>query len=338
MKIKRTELQKALEVVKPGLSSKELIEQSTSFAFIKGRVVTYNDEISISHPVSDLKISGAIKAEELYNLLGKIKEEEIDFVLQESEILIKAGRVKAGITLQQEILLPLQEIGELSTWKPLPTNFATQLRFIIPAASTDMSKPLLTCIHARKEGVLEATDNFRLMTTSLNKELSGKEFLIPATSAVQVAKLNPTHVANSNGWIHFKTKEDTIISCRIFEDVYPDIAPHLKVKGNEIAFPASVKESLERAEVFAKRQNYLDAEVSILIKENRIKVKGQSESGWFEEEINMKYSGDPIEFRITPFFLKDMLNQTSTAIISESKIKFTGEDWQYVAVLRNQNK
>ena len=91
MKVKKENLRNALEIVKPGLSNKELIEQSTSFAFIKGRVVTYNDEISISHPVEDLKNSGAIKAEELYALLSKIKEEEIDIVPQEAEILIKDG-------------------------------------------------------------------------------------------------------------------------------------------------------------------------------------------------------------------------------------------------------
>ena len=35
-----------LESVQAGLSSKEMIEQSSCFAFIKGKVVTYNDEIS----------------------------------------------------------------------------------------------------------------------------------------------------------------------------------------------------------------------------------------------------------------------------------------------------
>ena len=48
--MKKAELIKALEAVRPGLANKEMIEQSTSFAFMKDRVVTYNDEISISYP------------------------------------------------------------------------------------------------------------------------------------------------------------------------------------------------------------------------------------------------------------------------------------------------
>ena len=72
MKINKVELQEALEKVKPGLASRELIEQSTSFAFMGDRVVTYNDEISISHPVKNLDVTGAVKAQTLYAFLNKI--------------------------------------------------------------------------------------------------------------------------------------------------------------------------------------------------------------------------------------------------------------------------
>ena len=52
MKINRKELLDTLSIVSPGVSNKEMaIEQATTFAFLKDRVVTYNDEISISHPI-----------------------------------------------------------------------------------------------------------------------------------------------------------------------------------------------------------------------------------------------------------------------------------------------
>jgi hypothetical protein len=73
--MKKTDLIKALEAVKPGLANKEMIEQSTSFAFMEDRVVTYNDEISISHPLKGIPIVGAIKADELYAFLSKVKIE-----------------------------------------------------------------------------------------------------------------------------------------------------------------------------------------------------------------------------------------------------------------------
>ena len=54
------------------LANRELIEQSTSFAFMKNLVVTYNDEISITHPVEGLNLTGAIKADEFYKKGEKV--------------------------------------------------------------------------------------------------------------------------------------------------------------------------------------------------------------------------------------------------------------------------
>ena len=71
--MKKSDILQALTIVKPGLSSKDVIEQANSFAFIDGRIITYNDELSISHPIPGLAIEGAIKADVLYGLLSKIK-------------------------------------------------------------------------------------------------------------------------------------------------------------------------------------------------------------------------------------------------------------------------
>jgi len=107
LKINKSNLQKALEIVKPGLASKELIEQATSFAFINGCVITYNDEISISHPVDGLELEGAIQAEKLYSILTKLKTDEIEVTINDKEIILQSGKSKIGLTLQSEIKLPL---------------------------------------------------------------------------------------------------------------------------------------------------------------------------------------------------------------------------------------
>ena len=81
MKIKRAELLSTLTALRPGLASKEIIEQSTSFIFSDGRVVTYNDEVAVQHPV-DLDIIGAVQGKELFALLNKLKSqiEKVDNV------------------------------------------------------------------------------------------------------------------------------------------------------------------------------------------------------------------------------------------------------------------
>ncbi|HDY89495.1 MAG TPA: hypothetical protein ENH82_15455 [bacterium] len=334
----KTKLQQALEIVKPGLASKEMIEQSTSFAFIDGRVVTYNDEISLSHPVEGLEIEGAIQAEELYKLLSKIKQEEdeIEISIEKNEVILQVGRMKAGLSLQQEIKLPLEEIGELSRWKTLPEDFIRFVGLAMQVCSRDMSRPVLTCVHVNKNGQIEGSDGFRIIRCELEKEMPVKTFLIPANSAAELVRLQPTKVAEGSGWMHFKTDEETILSCRTFQDDFPDCEPFLKVEGVEIIFPKTIKEIVGRAEVFAKRDHFLDETIEITIGKKRITVKSRSDSGWFEEGANIRYNDEPVSFSITPYLLKDILTETPVCALCEDRLKFEGAGWVSILTLRGK--
>lgn len=336
MNINKAELQKALEIVKPGLANKEMIEHSTSFAFINGKVVTYNDEISLSHPVEGLEIAGAIQAEELYKFLTKLKKDEIEITIKDNQILLKAGpRSQAGLTLHQDIKLPLEEIGDVGKWKTLPEDFIRQVSFAVGSCSRDMSKPVLTCVHVTKEGIIESSDGFRITRCELGEKIPVKTFLLPATSATQLDKLNPTKIAEGEGWIHFKTDEGTVMSCRIFEDDFPDITPFMEVEGVEITFPKTIVEVLDRVSVFSKRDYFLDEHITITLEDNRLKISAKSLTGWSNEELNLKYSDDPISFDITPYLLMDILKETLTCIISENRLKFEGAGWIYITTLKS---
>jgi len=337
MKLNKTNLQKALEIVQPGLATRELIEQSTSFVFMDGRVTTYNDEISISHPIPNLGIEGAIQSTELYQMLAKLKKDEIEADVDENELILKAGRAKIGITLQQEITLPLEQIGEQGKWKKLPEDFIQAIQFALGACSRDMSRPVLTCIHVnQEEGCIESSDSLRLVQIGLESQIPIKSFLIPASSAIELVKLPVTKVATGKGWIHFKTEEDTVFSSRIFEDKYPELTPFMGVEGIEITFPRTISDILDRAGVFAKRDHFLDEVIVVHIADNRIKVSSRSESGWFEEEANTRYNDSPVSFLIVPYLLKDILSETRTCVICEDRLKFEGLNWKYVSVLREE--
>ena len=330
----KTDLQNALEIVKPGLASKEMIEQSTSFAFIDGRVVTYNDEISLSHPVEGLEIEGAIQAEQLYKLLNKIKQDEIEVTTESAEIIFQAGKMKAGLTLQQEIKLPLDEISKPGKWKTLPDDFVKYIRMAMQVCSQDMSRPVLTCVHVNEDGRIEGSDSYRIVQCTLEKEMPVKTFLVPATSAAELVKLNPSKIAEGEGWIHFKTEEETILSCRTFEAEFPDCKPFLEVEGIEVQFPRTIEKIIDRAAVFAKRDHFLDETINITLGNQKIKVTSKSDSGWFEEEANMKCDDKEVGFAITPYLLKDILAGMQTCILCEDRLKFEGAGWQSILCLK----
>lgn len=331
MKILKANLQKALEIVKPGLAAKEIIEQSTSFAFADNLVVTYNDHVCISHPIEGVSgLNGAIKADSLYSFLSKIKKDEIDLEVTENEMILKSGKAKAGMTFQSEVKLPIDSIGEHGKWAVLPEDFWKYMKFAMGSCSRDMSQPKLTCVHVNKAGIIESSDNFRMTRCQL-QPFKFNTFLIPANSVEILVKLTPVKIAEGKGWIHFMNEERTMISCRIYEnDTFPDSSKYLNIKGQSLTFPNTIIAALDRASVFCKRDHLLDEQVFIKIENKKFTLRAESESGWFEETLNINYDKTPINFVIIPYLLKDILSETLTCTIGENQLKFAKDNWIYI--------
>lgn len=332
MKIDKAELLTALEVVKPGLANKEIIEQSTSFAFMGDRVVTYNDEISISHPVKGLNITGAIRAQEFYQLLNKSKKAEIELVVTDNEIQISAGKERAGITLAQEIKLPLDEFTLPDKWHSVDPELLTAIKFCAFSCSKDMSKPVLTCVHVRKDGIIEGCDNSRITRYKI-KPLAVKTLLIPVSSAMHLTNLNITEIAEGAGWVHLKTTEGTVFSCRVFADSYPDTNKFFDVEGIEMKLPKNLKDILDKAGIFAKRDFSSDQLTTITLADNKMKLRTESDAGWFEAEANIRYTHEQASFSVNPAFLKEICEKTQACILGDRVLKFEGDNWQHIVAL-----
>lgn len=340
MKISKSNLLQALSVVKPGLASKELLEQTTSFAFVEGRVVTYNDEISISHPVSGVDFEGAVNAKELYGLLSKIEKDEIEIEVKGTELLVQAGRVKAGLKLEGEVKLPLKAIPEKMEKISNPSRFTKLLSFAMQTCSKDPSQPKLSCISLKKNGVIIGSDSYRLLHSEADP-LPVPDFLLPSSSASDIIKINPLYISLEKGWVHFKNEEGTVVSSRRVED---DYMPEDQIQNvldfdkiGEIEFPSRINQILERVSLFAKGDTPLDELVEVVIEGGKMMLKASSEGtgSWVEEKASIEFDGS-IAFLITPSLFTDILQVTRTSIIDKSlrKIKFTAPDWEYVVMLR----
>jgi len=164
--MEREKLLRALEAVKLGLSSKSFIEQMDCFIFTGDRVVTYNDEITVTHPLQT-GITGAVRAEQLYKLLGKLPDNRIRLKATETELLVSDGKIKAGIPLQTEIELPLLDYSKIKGWVKIPEGFSEAVKFCLFSCARDITTPQLSCIYINKKGgTVESTDNFRLTRVS----------------------------------------------------------------------------------------------------------------------------------------------------------------------------
>lgn len=337
MKINKSELQAALEKVKPGLASKEIIEQATSFAFMGDRVVTYNDEISISHPVKGLNIRGAVKAQNLYAYLNKIRRDEIDIEIDEKQVKISAGRAKAGLVFEAEVRLPIEEVGKIGKWKKLPDSIVPALKCCYPCASKDMSMPVLTCVFISQNSV-QASDSYQIIKYTLTEKVPTKKgILIPASAVHELVKYDIKEFSEGEGWVHFRTDDGTIFSCRTPNGIFPEIDKFLEFEGVEIPFPRTALNALERAEIFAKNNvtGTHVAPVTVCVSPGQIKFSAQDEAGWFEESIKTKYQGDAVTFITGVDFLLSLLKQSPTCVYANDRIKFTGEKWVHVIAVLN---
>lgn len=331
----RTELLNALEIVRPGLANKEIMEQSTAFAFIDGDVVTFNDEISIRHPVKGLNINGAVPAAALYQLLRKVNKDEIEITKEANQILITAGRSKAGLAMETKISLPIAEAIQPGKFHNLPDDFIKAVQFALPCCdgNSKSSKPMLTCVHVNESGFVEGSNGQRIAHHKLKDKMPVKTFLVPATSMRALLRLPITKIAEGKGFIHFKTDEGTMMSCRLFEDDFPDTAPFLNIKNaQKLTLPKSIIDIMDRAGALSG-VCASDLHVKLSLSKNKVKVTNKSDFGWFEEESNAQYSGEPMTLIVTPYNMKVALEETKDCEYNENIMRFRNDSWTFVAVL-----
>lgn len=332
MSINRESFLKILESVKAGLANKEIMEQSTHFIFQKGKVATYNDEVAISHPV-DLDITAAVPSDKLLSYLKRSKSEELDVTILEGELHLSGGRSKVGIKIDSDIKLNLDEIGKPKNWSDIPEDMLKGMEFCAFSASSDMTKPILTCINVKGQWV-ESADDFRLTRYKMTSKIEDK-ITIPALSAKKLSKFKVVSYALTNGWIHFKTEDGVIFSCHNYSLDFPDLRDFLEVEGTTITTPKRLPEMVERARIFSSSDFEQDEKVTVILADNSLSIEGRGDQGWCRESAKMEYDGPELKFQIHPEFLVEMVGLLNEITIGDpndecGKIKMEGDNFIHI--------
>jgi len=334
MRINREELLKQLESVLPGLSTREIIEQSSCFIFKDKAIRTYNDEIACSQK-SMLSIEGAVQAMPLISILRKLQEEEleIDVSSKHTQLLVKGKHRRSGIRMEQDILLPIETVEKPKKWKDLPTNFADAVSIVQPCAGSNESQFVMTCIHICPKW-MEACDNHQVTRFRIKTDIS-ESVLIRKESLKHIVSLDMTKFSETKHWIHFGNSTGLTLSCRHFVEDYPteDLTKILKgSEGKPLVLPKGLKEAVEKAEIFSS-ENVEGSNIIVDLKPTKFKITGKGASGWFTEIKKSKYSGKPLQFTIPAKLLMELVRQYNKCEVSSSRLKVTGEKFVYITVL-----
>lgn len=333
MKVNRENLLKELESVIPGLSPKEVIEQSSCFVFQDNVITTFNDEIACSIGTA-LDIKGAVPAKLLLEVLRKVTDEEVEIKQKKGELSIFGKKIKCKIRMEEKIQLSVDSVDKPVDWEELPEGFSDAVSMVQGCASQDESRFELTCINICPE-FIEACDGIQLARYDIKTNLK-KPFLCRKDSLRHIVSMDMQSFSESKNWVHFKNSTGMVLSCRRFLDeakTYPDLSKFLKVEGEKTQFPKNLKDTVLRAEIFSSDTSD-ENKVEIRIGNEKIKVIGRGVSGWLSETKGMKnYTGSLIQFKIPPRLFIELTQRFSEFIISKERIKVEGEKYQYLTCI-----
>lgn len=311
--------------VKSGLSSKELIQQSNCFIFQEGRVLTYNDEISVSTPF-DADFTCAVPAAPLMSVLSKFKGDTVEMNVVDGELKLNCGKAKTGIKIHADITIPLGAVVPPETYHAANPDLPLALGMVAHSCGKDTSRYTLTCVHVSPSHV-EACDGFQATRYSLKTE--GLDLLIPQTAAKHLSGLKISEVGTNNGWMFCKSGELTF-ACRTYQEEYPSLDAFMNNKGEPITLPSVILSSLEGASCFADIENKA---IKIEIKDGKVTVKAENDAGWFEEQsAEVEYTGEKT-ILINPLFLATLLKHGSNCELSDNALIMRNDCFSHIAAL-----
>lgn len=332
MTVERKPLLAALKEACVGLTEKEMLEQSNCFIFKEGLLLTFNDEVMYRCQSPLGEIEAIVNATDLLGVISRIPDDTVEIERVGEELLIRGKRRRAGIGCAAELHLPIQEVPKAEKFTPLADGVIASIKMAAETCGGDNNQHLTTFVHVSSE-LIEGCDNSRLLRI---RRATGfpKRVLLPAGVVHKLCDLDLRRVAIGEGWVHFRTADKAEVSLRCSHEEYlKGLDAVLKMeKGVSLTLPGSLKEMIERAEVF-KGGSY-DSRVRIRIGAGKLLLRSQKEGGWYEERKKIEYQGSVLEFDVNPQFLTELLGRTRSVEADGRKMKAKFDDSEFVVALQ----
>jgi hypothetical protein len=140
--VARQDFLKKLECAAPGLSAGGMIQQSDSYIFQNGFLITFNGDLSCRLKSGLPKdFAGAVKAKKLLEAVREFKAEELNLSVSEGKFRAASNGEWVKVYMDEKVSLPLQEIERPGVWKPLHTDFCEGLDGRNPALDHVRTRP-----------------------------------------------------------------------------------------------------------------------------------------------------------------------------------------------------
>jgi len=292
----------------------------TYFLFSGKNIVSYNDTISIQHPLkTDFNLF--VKANDLYKIISKLPADKVSLSIKtEGKLNIRCSTLNASLSTinDQEIRDRINTIGsslKKAKWKKLPKNFNDSISLCSFSASKQESDQTLTCISINGVDCV-ASDNRRIAHAVLSESMD--PMLLKASEIRSLIATDPIKYSASKSWLHFKSENNCIFSIRRIDGNFPDYLQFFEFDGSKVELSKDIIKGVDITSILADK---LDPFVTIKIIDGVCNIVGKSEAGKIQHRSKIDYKGKEISFTINPEFLKEMMSHSSSIIISKERAK-----------------
>lgn len=338
--VNRMDLLAVLDMVSPGISKVNFIEQSSCFVFHAGSVFTYNDEISCraASPLPE-DFSGAVDAKPLAAALRQYPDDEVTLKADGDKLVIRGKNKRTRIAFQQNVILDTSAVEDPAEWRKLPPEFAEAVEVVHACSSPKHTPFALNCVHIYPK-YMEATDTLQLARFRIKLGLS-EPVMVRRDSIKHAVPLGVVDVAETANWLHFRTEDGLVFACRLDRqqldskgqsDGYLAADPD----ATAVTLPKGLVPAVDRAAVFSAEVK--DSKVLVQLRPGEVRVEGVGTTGDHKERRAMKYAGKPRDFLIAPALLAKIVSDHSDCEIGDSKIRIAAGRWTYVAALARVKK
>lgn len=337
-RVDRSTLLTALETARAGLAQRAgTVEQSVCYVFRDGDVITFDDEAAVRGPSGLPKdFRGAITASKMLELLRRMSDDYIWVTADGGEFVVQGkgrrGSESAGLTMDIDILLPIDSVEDPGEWSPLAEDFCEAIAKVQGVASGDDKADFkLTCVHLAPDWV-EACDGYQACRWHTPTGFRSS-MLVKRDKVAACASMNVVEFSETENWVHFRSRRGFVLSCRRYVEEFPseDVTALMEHECRSVVLPKGMKEALEKANIFSAETTDSNL-IEVRLEKGGMTLSGTGPGGWYcSEPKPVSWTEAPLAFLIPPKLLADLASAYNEIHIGTDVLRIQGGSYIYVA-------
>jgi len=335
----KSELEKVLLAVKPGLAKRKVDEDSAKFLFTDDYVATCSGNLFVYYP-KGFGVNCLVDSSDMLSTVKAISENEIKMEVKKDKLHISSKTTKAKLNayIGDNTITKFINKMDVSTldFEELPKGFKTGFELCsFSYMKTDCTNRFYNVFC--DGDCIFSTDTYRVSIYELPEEDKSLSFAIPGPQSEVLRDYDIVGYCLLENWLVLETADGAIIGTTLskaepfdweksFEDFDEDEASNIRI-------PKEVKDAVDSISFMTDIDVKKDQVVEVELTEGFLTLRMKKESGTIEKTVEVKYKGQDVKFSMVPEFFSQILSHATVAKIGKSSAIFKSHGFTHNMLL-----